>query len=267
MKLTSPTAVRAILAELDVTPSKVLGQNFLIDANILRIMIDAARLEPSDVVLEIGPGLGTLTEPMLERAGRVIAIEKDRRLFQWLEKHLAHFSNLRMIQGDALRTDLNAVLAEGVTKVVANLPYSVGSRILVELFSAPVPPSYIQVTVQKEVADRLRAAPSTPDYGLLSVWTQSLYDVHAVHVISGGCFFPEPQVKSAIVELKRRAAPLVARDRWPALMSLTKRAFEHRRKKLSSSLRGVDLEGAGVDPDARPENIAPAAWCRLAQRE
>ncbi|HEY8241521.1 MAG TPA: 16S rRNA (adenine(1518)-N(6)/adenine(1519)-N(6))-dimethyltransferase RsmA, partial [Kiritimatiellia bacterium] len=234
----------------------------------LRIMLDAARLEKSDVVLEVGPGLGTLTGPMVERTRRVIAIEKDSRLFQWLEKHLAQSSNLRMIHADALAIDLSSLLKEeGVTKVVSNLPYSVGSRILVELFSAATPPRRIQVTVQKEVADRLKAAPDTADYGLLSVWAQSLYDVALGHVISGGCFYPEPQVQSALVDLAWREKQIVGRDRWPVLMRLTKRAFEHRRKKLGTSLRGVALEAAGIDPNDRPENIAPAAWCRLAEVE
>jgi 16S rRNA (adenine1518-N6/adenine1519-N6)-dimethyltransferase len=264
MKLTSPKDVRALLAELDFRPSKSLGQNFLIDGNILRIMVESARIEPSDVILEIGPGLGTLTEPLCEKAGRVIAVEKDHRLFQWLEKHLARYSNLRIIRGDALEVDLDGLLEEGVTKVVSNLPYSVGSRILVELFSARTPPQYIQVTVQKEVADRIRAKPSTADYGLLGIWAQALYDVAPGHVISGRCFCPEPQVASAIVELFRRTEPLIGREAWPTLMRLTKQAFSHRRKKLGTSLPGAPFEDVGLDPNDRPENIAPEAWCRLA---
>jgi 16S rRNA (adenine1518-N6/adenine1519-N6)-dimethyltransferase len=264
MKLTSPKDVRTLLAELDFKPSKILGQNFLIDGNILGIMVDAARLSPSDTVLEIGPGLGTLTEQLCERAGRVIAIEKDKRLFQWLEKHLARFSNLRIIQADALDVDLNELVAGGVTKVVSNLPYSVGSRILVELFSASTPPGYIQVTVQKEVADRIKGKPSTADYGLLSIWAQALYNVAPGHVISGKCFFPEPQIQSAIVEMNRRSEPMITRAAWPTLMRITKQAFSQRRKKLGTSLRQAPFAAVGIDPNDRPENIPPSGWCELA---
>ena len=263
--LTRPSAVRGLLDELQFKPSRVLGQNFLIDGNILRIIVDAAGLSPADTVLEVGPGLGVLTDALLEHAGRVIAIEKDARLHTWLARRFADEPRLDLRQGDALRADLPALFAAGATKLVANLPYSVGSRVLMDCFMARPGPARIVATVQKEVADRLAAAPGGGDYGLLSVWAQVRYDVRLHKVIPRTCFLPAPEVTSAIVTLARKAEDPLPAALAPRFGDLVKRAFGQRRKQLGGLLRNPEAcLAAGISPSARPEELAVDDWLRLA---
>ena len=272
MKLTRPSEVRALLATMDFHPSRVLGQNFLIDANILNILLDAAELTHRDAVLEVGPGLGVLTEGLLNRAGRVMAIEKDGRLFQWLEKKFTDFPNLGIIHADVLDVDLPALLAQGLNKCVANLPYSIASRFLVELFGAARAPERIVVTVQLEVAERFAAKPGTHDYGLISVLAQLDYEISIHKKISPTCFWPPPEVTSAILLMLRRKTPAATvRDR-AALLKLLKLCFSKRRKQLGSILRGefADTEkvmiALKIPPTARPENLSPTDWARLSNK-
>lgn len=271
MNLTAPSEVKALLDRLDFRPSKVLGQNFLIDANILRIMLAAAHLTKDDAVLEVGPGLGVLTEWLVRWAGRVVAVEKDRRLCAHLRTHFAGTKNLEIVEGDALEVGLEGLLAGGVNKLVSNLPYSVASRLIVELVESPHRPEQMVVTVQREVANRLAAGPGTKDYGLISVMTQLRYEVGAVKNVSPSCFLPAPDVWSAIVNLVLRDPP-PAGPRDPAhLKAILKTAFAQRRKQMASILRRgktlADLErtlkAAGVDPRARPETLSPAQWVSL----
>ena len=273
MKLTRPSDVRALLAAMDFHPSRLLGQNFLIDANILNILFEAAALTPRDAVLEVGPGLGVLTEGLLERAGRVVAVEKDSRLFQWLENTYAQSPKLGLIHSDILDVDLTPLLAGGVNKCVANLPYAIASRFLVELMGAARAPERIVVTVQLEVAERLAAAPGTHDYGLISVLAQLAYTVSIHKRISPTCFWPAPEVTSAILLMVRRDEPLVAVDDRAALLQLLKLCFSKRRKQIGATLRGekfadVDriLADLAIPPMARPENLAPADWAGLSRR-
>jgi len=272
MKLTRPSDVRALLATMDFHPSRVLGQNFLIDANILNILLNAAELTHHDVVLEVGPGLGVLTEGLLERAGRVVAVEKDGRLFQWLEKKFADFPNLGIIHSDILNIELPVLLMQGVNKCVANLPYSIASRFLVDLIGAARAPERIVVTVQFEVAERFVAEPGTHDYGLISVLAQLDYEVAIHKKISPTCFWPPPAVTSAILVMVRRQTPLTPIDDRAALLQLLKRCFSKRRKQLASILRNEPanaeqlLAELGVPPVARPENLSPIDWARLSQR-
>jgi 16S rRNA (adenine1518-N6/adenine1519-N6)-dimethyltransferase len=253
-------------------PRRSLGQNFLVDGNVLAHMVEAARLTSADIVLEIGPGLGTLTEPLLAGAGRVIAIEKDARLAEHLRERLAGHTGFELIEADALDVDLADLLARGVTKVVANLPYSVGSRILVRLFECDPRPSYIQVTVQKEVADRLRAAPGTADYGLLSVWAQLFYEVATARTISPTCFHPVPQVESAVVEMLRRPAPLVDAAAAAGIARIVKPLFARRRKQVGPQLAALlgdpdraaaALAAAGIVRATRPEDIPVPSWSKV----
>ncbi|MCX7010425.1 MAG: 16S rRNA (adenine(1518)-N(6)/adenine(1519)-N(6))-dimethyltransferase RsmA, partial [Kiritimatiellaeota bacterium] len=271
MKLTKPSDVRALLAAMDFHPSRVLGQNFLIDANILNILLDAAELTKRDAVLEVGPGLGGLTEGLRARAGLVVAVDKDSRLFQWLENNFAGFPNLGIIHSDILDVDLAPLLEQGVNKCVANLPYAVGSRFLVDLLGAERAPERIVVTVQFEVAERFAAEPGTHDYGLVSVLAQLDYAVTIHKRISPTCFWPPPEVTSAILLLVRRANPLVpVRDR-AALLQLLKFCFSKRRKQIGAILRGeyADTETAlaalEIASTARPENLAPGDWARLSE--
>jgi len=198
MNLTSPSQVRAFLAEIGFTPSRRLGQNFLIDRNVLEIIVGTAELGSTDQVLEVGPGLGVVTEELVRRAGRVIAVEKDRRLFGYLEGKFKGVPTLSLVNADMLDIDTDELPGWDGRKVVSNLPYSVGSRILVNLMSATASPERIVVTVQLEVAQRLVAPPGNKQYGVLSVWAQAGYDVRLVRKVSPGCFWP-----------KRRCCP------WP----------------------------------------------------
>ncbi|TAN36996.1 MAG: ribosomal RNA small subunit methyltransferase A [Verrucomicrobia bacterium] len=272
MKLTRPSDVRALLATMDFHPSRVLGQNFLIDANILNILLDAAELTHKDTVLEVGPGLGVLTEGLLNRAGRVVSVEKDGRLFQWLENKFVAFPNLGIIHSDVLDVDLPALLAQGVNKCVANLPYSIASRFLVDLIGAARAPARIVVTVQLEVAERFAAKPGTHDYGLISVLAQLEYEIALHKKISPTCFWPPPEVTSAILLMTRRAAPLVPVPDRAALLALLKLCFSKRRKQLGSILRAETADAEKIlaelqiAPTARPENLAPADWARLSNK-
>lgn len=277
MKLTSPTNVRIILEQAGVAPSKARGQNFLIDQNILEIIVSTAGIEPSDSVLEIGPGLGVVTEELLGRARRVVAVEIDRRLCAYLGERFAGAANLQLICGDALEVDVAALPEAGQFKVVANLPYSVASRVLVNLAESALPPPLVVATVQLEVADRLTAKPRTKEYGALSIWIQSVYSVAVRKEVSSACFWPRPGVASAVIRMERRSdGALQLKDRR-LLHLLVKHAFMQRRKQLPTILSRTPgfsetpparwrevLVGLGLDPCARPEDLAVSDWCRLA---
>lgn len=269
-KLTRPTEVRAWLAAQDFLPSRVLGQNFLIDENILRIMIDDAELQPSDRVLEVGPGLGIVTAQLIERAGAVVAIEKDKRLAAHLATHFGSEPKLTLLAADALAQNWHELIsAHRLNKAVANLPYSVGSRLLVEWFMLGRGLDSIVVTVQLEVAERLCARAGADAYGLLSIWAQLDYEARIVKKISPACFHPRPTVTSAIVRLRRVQERRAALARPARFDSLIKTAFSKRRKQIGTILQGVSEDGpaalaaAGIDPKRRPETIEVEAWITL----
>jgi 16S rRNA (adenine1518-N6/adenine1519-N6)-dimethyltransferase len=271
MTLTRPTHVRERLRELDLHPSRRLGQNFLVDGNILAIILDAADLRPQDRVLEIGPGLGVLTGALLERVATVTAVEKDRRLFEALRGAFRATPSLQLHCADIMEMPLDEVSTR-VTKVVANLPYGVASRLLVELARSSAPPPLVVVTVQEEVARRLAAEPGTRAYGLLSVWVQFAYDVSTVKRVSPACFWPRPEVWSAVVKLAARPPEPISDVERDAFYGITRYAFEHRRKQMQTILRRWPgrngepralLDRAGIEPRARPETLALDAWLRL----
>jgi len=203
MSLTSPTHVRLLLDELGACPKKALGQNFLVDRNILNILLDAAALDERDSVLEIGPGLGVLTAELVTRVKSVRAVEKDGRLAAYLRDLYRGAAAVEIVNADALKTDLRDLPAQGFSKVVANLPYNVASRILMEM-AIGKPPGLVVVTVQKEVADRIVAEPGGKSFGILGLWLRSVFDVEFVKSVSRTCFWPPPAVQSAIVRLTRR---------------------------------------------------------------
>lgn len=267
--LTHPSEVRALLARLDFHPSRVLGQNFLIDRNVLEILLVAAALGATDAVVEVGPGLGVLTGALLARVARVAAVEKDRRLAAYLRERFAANPKLNLIEADVLDCDLAALFPRPGMKLVANLPYAIAARLLVELTAVPHPPALVVATVQREVADRLAAKPSTPDYGLLSILVQRRYEVATVKHVSPTCFWPPPEVQSSIVKLALRPAPLGGAADEPALRDLLRHVFSRRRKTLARSLRDwvanplPALAAAGVAPAARPEELPPDVWPAL----
>lgn len=275
VNLTSPTQVQGLLRQLNVEPSGALGQNFLIDVHIRDIIINDADPTPEDVVLEIGPGLGVLTEVLARRAGKVIAIEKDARLAEHLRREFEGQEFVEIIHADALEIDLKLLADWGVTRVVSNLPYSVGSRILMNLFALQCPPERITVTVQLEVGERLVAGSGQSERGLLGVWAQRAYDVKVRKIISPTCFCPAPKVKSAVVGLNRLA---VFNDlgRLPFL-KLTKEVFAFRRKQVGTILRRLEpdmgddaikgvLSDLGIDPKTRPEMLTNEEWQALSDQ-
>ncbi len=278
MKPTRPSEVRALLDRLALRPRKKLGQNFLVDANILAIMLETAAITPADEILEIGAGLGVLTQPLTEKARRVVAVEKDPKLYNFLKGELAARPNLELIRGDILRLDHEKLLASGITKVVANLPYSVGSAILVNLLQAQRPPAAMIVTLQAEVARRLTALPGSRDFGLLGLWSQTLYHSSIRKTISPSCFYPMPGVHSAILLLSRREPPLLLPAQKHFFFMLTKFIFSRRRKQLGTLLRNLPanwrpaperiralLAELEIDPQARPETLSVCQWLRLAE--
>ena len=289
MNLTSPSQVKAWCIEHDFHPNKVLGQNFLIDQNALKAIVDAG-LEASgkveewkggkvqeagkENVLEIGPGLGVLTEEMLGRGCRVTAVEKDPVLAARLAESLGNPPNLTVIAGDALDV-IHAIgnsSAPGTfppfhssafplpfTHMISNLPYQAGTRILLDLVKMRAIPT-MTVLVQTEVAERLAAGPGSKTRGLAGVWAQLDYDVRIVRKVSASCFWPRPEIGSSVVRLDRhdRNAALTDDER-KVFHSLTKRAFEHRRKQLGSVFKGV------IESTARAEELSNDDWVALAR--
>lgn len=229
--------MREILLGRGIQLTKSLGQNFLHDQNQLRRIAGAAALTRDDRVLEIGPGLGPLTEVLLESAGKVLAVETDARLVAVLGERFAH-SNLELLYADALDFLKSEPRDWSGWKVVSNLPYSVASPILVELACGARAPKIIVATLQLEVARRLMAAADDDDYGVLTLLVQLDFEPRESFKIPAACFFPEPDVDSACVVLERRAEPLLPDNLRPAFVKIVKRAFSQRRKMMFKLLKG-----------------------------
>lgn len=271
LRLTSPKEVRALLDRLGHRPNRGLGQNYLIDANILDIIVDAAGIRSEEQVLEIGPGLGALTERILPRTAGLTCIEKDAAMAAYLKVRFENSAAFRLIEADALQIDLDALLAGGITKVAANLPYSVASRLMVEIAECAHRPARMALTVQKEVADRLCARAGDRHYGVLGILTGVFYENSLLKKISPTCFLPPPKVWSAVVTMERRAAPAVEADVYPLFKQLVKSCFSQRRKQIGTILKrlGVSpvdrlLADAGIEHAERPERIGIERWALLA---
>jgi 16S rRNA (adenine1518-N6/adenine1519-N6)-dimethyltransferase len=229
--------MKQILADGAIQLTKSLGQNFLHDGNQLRRIISAAELTQADKVLEIGPGLGPLTELLLAQAGEVLAIEKDRRLFEFLQKRFVGAKNLVLLCEDALDYVQSEKCDWSGWKLVANLPYSVASPILVELAQSERGPECMVVTLQLEVAQRLVAQGGDRDYGVLALLIQLRYEPQGFFKIPSTCFFPQPDVDSACVTLARRTQPLLTTRQSETFASIVKRAFSQRRKMMFKLLK------------------------------
>ncbi len=263
--------MRQILSEHGLQLTKSLGQNFLHDQNQLRRIVAAAELGPADKVLEIGPGLGPLTELLLENAGEVLAIEKDARLIELLKVRLAAARELTLVRADALDYLRSATTDWSDWKMVSNLPYSVASPILVDLAQNERGPRRMVATLQIEVARRLAAAAGDPDYGLLSLLVQLDYVPTAFFKIPAGCFFPEPDVDSACVCLVRRPEPLLPAARRQLFVEVVKLAFSQRRKMMHNLLKprwpAADLEKrfrlADIPEGVRAESVSLQQFVQL----
>lgn len=266
-ELCSPRAVQALLGRFQLKPNKGLGQNFLIDGNILHKIVGAADVSPQDTILEIGPGLGTLTRALAERGARVLAIEKDRQLEPLLTETLADQPVQIMIE-DALNVDYSRLLqAADSPKAVANLPYYVTTPLIIHLLRSGVAWGKLVFLVQREVVDRIMARPGTKEYGMLSIVTQYFAQPKLVATVPPGAFFPPPNVASAVVQLTPWAeSPYQLRVKEDDLFRIAKAALAMRRKTLLNSLaaelslsrtEAKDLISAlGWSPDRRGETLS-----------
>jgi len=265
--------IKQILADANVQLSKSLGQNFLHDANQLCRIVAAAELSESDRVLEIGPGLGPLTEHLLPVPREVMAIETDRRLIEFLEKRFASVKNLNLIHDDALEYVRQHPRDWSEWKVVANLPYSVASRLLVELAQLERGPKLMVVTLQMEVAQRLLAEADDEDYGLLTLLVHLRYQPEGWFKIPPSCFFPEPKVDSACLKLVQRTEPLLSMAQAAIFYKVVKRSFSQRRKMMFKLLKQnwpvQTLEAAfaqaGLSTQIRAEAVSLDQFVKLSQ--
>ena len=254
--------------KLPVSPNRDLGQHFLVDENILGVIGRLAELEADDVVLEIGPGLGVLTDYLAERVARVDAVELDRSLEPHLRERLGARDNVELHFGDALRVDLAALEP---TKFVSNLPYNVATPLIVESLDGLLSIRHWTVMVQREVADRLFAKPSTKAYGAVSVLVQLTAERTGFHPVSRTVFKPPPNVDSAIVAFRRTGLP----ERYADVKKLVEASFAHRRKTLPNSLElsglvsrpeaAAALAVIGRAPDVRAEALEPPEFVALEQ--
>lgn len=238
--LGSPTETMEILQKYHFNFQKRYGQNFLIDGNVLQKIVDCADVNVWDCVLEIGPGIGTMTQYLAKSAREVIAVEIDKTLIPILEDTLADYDNVTVINEDILKVDIDRLVQEknqgNPIKVVANLPYYITTPIIMKLFESHVPLQSITVMVQKEVADRMQVGPGTKDYGALSLAVQYYAKPEVVALVSPSCFIPKPKVGSAVIRLDRYEMPPVEVQDEKLLFALIRAAFNQRRKTLANSI-------------------------------
>jgi len=274
------------LGKRGLRPKKALGQNFLSDPAILDSIVDAAEVGPGDVVLEIGPGTGNLTRPLAARAGRLVCVELDRDLVKVCRETFAGQDHVGITECDALHNGrLNPALLEALAaartslggeppwKLVANLPYNAAALILTGTLAHTPPPSCVVVTVQREMADRLRATPGGKEYGALSVRAQLMAEVRFVRHLPAGAFWPRPNVTSSVITLVPRPDPTVPEGLLDRVIG---GCFEYRRKQIPTALATAGvcsreqartaLEAAGFKPDLRGERLAPQEFASLAAR-
>lgn len=268
MDLTSPKDIKDILAKYGANPSKGLGQNFLIDKNILQKIIDTADIKKDDVVLEVGPGLGTLTQKLAERTSRVIAVEKDHRMIEILKETLIDFSNIEILEQDILEyTPLIHY------KLIANIPYYLTSPLIRKFLEEKDQPEEIVLMIQKEVAQRICAKPG--DMSILAVSVQFYAEPKIISFVSKGCFWPSPKIDSAIIKIIPRQKPDVDPEMF---FKVVKAGFAHPRKQLVNNLATLKLSDSvkldkhltadlllsnNLKPTQRPETLSVSDWVKL----
>ena len=229
-----PKSIQQLLKQYNLKPQKGLGQNFLADPGSLNKIVSAAEIGPADTVLEIGPGLGTLTALLAEKAQRVIAVELDRNLVSALKEILSDYDNIELIQGDILEVNLNELFTEPGYIVAANIPYYITSALLRQLLEAKYAPQRVVLTVQKEVGQRICAP--TGNLSLLALSVQVYGNPSISHQISAGAFFPAPKVDSAVVRIEIYPEPVIPREKLDTFFSLIKAGFAQKRKTLQNTL-------------------------------
>jgi len=277
--LGNPKNTIEIIQKYEFMFQKKFGQNFLIDTHVLEKIISAAGITKNDCVLEIGPGIGTMTQYLAENAGHVVAVEIDRNLIPILKETLADYDNVTVINEDILRVDIKALAEEynggKPIKVVANLPYYITTPIIMGLFESGVPIDNITVMVQKEVADRMKEGPGSKDYGALSLAVQYYAEPEIVANVPPNCFIPRPNVGSAVIRLTRhKEMPVEVKD--PALMfKIIRASFNQRRKTLQNGLGNAPelpytkeqiaaaIAEMGLTPKIRGEALSLAQFAQL----
>ena len=282
MRIADYSVTKAVLERHGFTFKKSFGQNFLTDTNILQKIVDTAEIDDQVNVIEIGPGIGALTEFLAERAAEVMAFEIDHRLVPILADTLRDFDNVTVVNEDILKVDLaqhiqNFKNPELPIKVVANLPYYITTPILMHLIESGIPFSEFVVMMQKEVADRISAQPNTKAYGSLSIAVQYYMTAKVAFIVPRTVFVPAPNVDSAILKMVRRPEPAVAVEDESFFFKVSKASFTHRRKTLWNNLTGYfgkaeevkdkltkALDQAGLSPSVRGEALSLAEFASLA---
>ncbi len=262
----------AILDELGMRPGRGLGQNFLIDGNLLDAIARINAPAPGEEILEVGPGFGALTSRLLASGAHVTAIEFDRRLAEYLRRHLA-CENLRLVEADACKVDYARLFPEGNFRAIANLPYSISSVFIARMLELENPPERMFFMLQREMGERLAASTGTKAYGALSVRVQFDYEVRIERIVPAEVFYPPPEVDSALVEFLRRREFSLTKPQREKLRGIVNTAFSQRRKQLGKVLGGVygraeaaaALSAAGIAPEIRPDKLSCADYLRLAQ--
>ncbi|MBO6236001.1 MAG: 16S rRNA (adenine(1518)-N(6)/adenine(1519)-N(6))-dimethyltransferase RsmA [Schwartzia sp.] len=264
-----------ILRAFDLHASRRLGQNFLISPGVVRAVVEAAEIENGDRVLEIGPGIGTLTQGLLEAGAEVTAVELDKKLPAVLAETLRGYEHLKVVQGDILKTDIPALMGDQPFKVAANLPYYITTPILLSFLEQSLPITHIVTMVQKEVAERMTARPGGKDYGALSVAVQYHTEPEIVLDVPPSCFFPAPEVDSAVIACTVRQTPAVAVQDEKLFFRVVKASFGQRRKTLSNALKPLGfskaqiedaLLGAGIDSTRRGETLSLEEFAAIANK-
>ncbi len=278
-KLSNPQKTIEVIQKYQFDFQKKFGQNFLIDGRVLEKIMDAADITKEDFVLEIGPGIGTMTQYLAERAREVLAVEIDKNLIPILAETLSEYENVDILNADILKTDLNKIAEEKngghPIKVVANLPYYITTPIITGLFESHVPVENVTVMVQKEVADRMQAGPGTKDYGALSLAVQYYAEPYIAANVPPNCFMPRPKVGSAVIRLTKHKTPPVQVKNEKLLFQLIRASFNQRRKTLQNGIKNFSglnfskeevaeaLEQMGVSPTIRGEALTLEQFAQL----
>ena len=265
------SGTKAVIEKYNLSIQKKFGQNFLIDDSVLSRTVEAAGVTKEDTVLEIGPGIGTMTQYIAESAGKVIAVEIDRMLIPILADTLSGYDNVKVINEDILKVDIEKIVQEEnggkPIKVVANLPYYITTPILMRLLESELPIESITVMVQKEVADRMAEKPGSKDYGALSLAIQYYTEPSMVQIVPPSCFIPQPGVDSAVIHLKCHKNPPVETKDSKFLFSVIRAAFSQRRKTLANGVTNGNLglsreqvvaalEKLSINPSIRGEKLS-----------
>ena len=270
--IASPQVTQHILNRFKLRADKKLGQNFLIDENVVRQIVEAAELSEADTVLEVGPGIGTLTQGLAESKAQVVAVELDTRLLPVLATTLEGYDNVRLVHGDILKVNIMEEVGAPEFKVCANLPYYITTPIIFALLEKRLPMERLVAMVQKEVAERMAAQPGGKEYGALSVAIQYYTEPEIAFIVPPTSFIPAPAVDSAVIVCKRRAKPPVEVCDEALFFRVVKAAFSLRRKMLSNSLKNMGIKGeqvakwlelAGVDGKRRAETLSLEDFAKL----